>query len=116
MDVRLRLPAVRKGRFAWTWTEAYLMAAPEKQSPLPANLPPIGLSRIEAAAYIGLSATKFDELVKDGRMPRPKRVDARRIWMRPALEKAFADLPDHGVDAEEGSDRGADDAWSLARL
>ena len=42
---------------------------------LPRALPPRGLSRLEAAAYIGVSPTLFDMLVKDGRMPEPKRIE-----------------------------------------
>ena len=41
--------------------------------------PPRGMSREEAARWVGVSTTKFDELVKDRRMPRPKRVDGRVI-------------------------------------
>ena len=60
---------------------------------LPASLAPRGLSRSEAAAYIGISPTKFDEMVLDGRMPSAKRVDARRVWDRRALDAAFDALP-----------------------
>lgn len=60
---------------------------------LPLSLPPRGLSRAEAAAYIGISATLFDEMVKDGRMPQPKRINARTIWDRYGLDEAFAALP-----------------------
>lgn len=51
------------------------------QSPSLAVLPPSrrGLSRVLAAGYIGVSATKFDEMVADGRMPKPKKIDARKI-------------------------------------
>lgn len=66
---------------------------------LPANLPPRGLNRLAAAAYIGVSATKFDDMVKDGRMPAPKVVDARRVWDRRALDAAFDALPGDGCDA-----------------
>jgi predicted DNA-binding transcriptional regulator AlpA len=55
---------------------------------------PRGLSREEAARYVGVGITKFDELVKDGRMPRPKRIDGRVVWDRLKLEAAFSDLPD----------------------
>ncbi|MGE3712229.1 MAG: helix-turn-helix transcriptional regulator, partial [Hyphomicrobiaceae bacterium] len=61
---------------------------------LPSSLPPRGLSRIEAAAYVGISPTKFDELVSDGRMPGPKRIDGRRVWDRLQLDRAFNALPD----------------------
>ena len=45
------------------------MTAPK---PDPIAYPPRGMSRDEAARYIGAGATKFDEMVADGRMPRPK--------------------------------------------
>jgi excisionase family DNA binding protein len=62
--------------------------------PDPIAYPPRGLSRDEAARYVGVGATKFDEMVADGRMPRPKRVDGRVIWDRLRIEAAFSDLPD----------------------
>jgi predicted DNA-binding transcriptional regulator AlpA len=43
-------------------------------------LPRRGLSRDEAAMYIGISVAKFDEMVADGRMPAPVRIDARKVW------------------------------------
>lgn len=58
--------------------------------------PPRGLSRDDAARYIGVGATKFDEMVNDGRMPKPKRVDGRTVWDRVALDVAFTDLPTEG--------------------
>lgn len=59
--------------------------------------PPRGLCREEAARYIGIGATKFDEMVHDGRMPKPKRVDGRTVWDRVALDAYFSDLPDDNV-------------------
>lgn len=59
--------------------------------------PPRGLSREQAARHIGVGATKFDEMVQDGRMPRPKRIDGRVVWDRVAIEAAFTDLPDDGA-------------------
>jgi excisionase family DNA binding protein len=55
---------------------------------------PRGMSRDEAARYIGVGLTKFDEMVADGRMPRPKRIDGRVVWDRLRIEAAFSDLPD----------------------
>jgi predicted DNA-binding transcriptional regulator AlpA len=72
---------------------------------LPKSLAPRGLSRGEAAAYVGVSPSKFDELVRDGRMPPPKRIDARTIWDRLMLDEAFTALPDEG-----GSD--TDNPWN----
>lgn len=60
------------------------------------SYPPRGMSRHEAARYVGVGATKFDELVKDGRMPKPKRIDGRVVWDRIALDAAFSDLPSDG--------------------
>ncbi len=56
---------------------------------LPSNLPPRGLNREAAAAYVGVGPTKFDEMVQDGRMPQPKKIDSRKIWDRHALDRAF---------------------------
>jgi hypothetical protein len=62
-----------------------------------------GLSRAQAAQYIGIGATKFDELVAGERMPKPKRVDGRKIWDIYELDLAFDSLP---------ADTGADNTWS----
>lgn len=58
----------------------------------PFSYPPRGLSREEAARYIGVGTSKFDQLVHDGRMPRGKRIDGRIVWDRIQLEVAFTDL------------------------
>ena len=52
------------------------------------------MSREEAARYVGVGITKFDQMVEDGRMPRPKRIDGRVVWDRLQLEAAFTDLPE----------------------
>src|SRR5215475_338779 len=51
-----------------------------------------GLSRTEAALYVGIGVTKFDALVEQGRMPKPKRIDSRRIWDIFELDLAFDEL------------------------
>lgn len=55
-----------------------------------------GLRREEAAAYLGFSARKFDELIADGRMPKPKRIDGVVVWDIHRLDLAFDALPDEG--------------------
>jgi predicted DNA-binding transcriptional regulator AlpA len=55
-----------------------------------------GLGEIEAAAAIGISASKFRELVKAARMPRPRRIDGRAIWDVDELREAFKALPHDG--------------------
>ncbi len=66
---------------------------PRSTDILPTSLAPRGLSRVRSAAYIGTGTTKFDEMVSDGRMPKPKRVDGRNIWDRHELDEAFEALP-----------------------
>lgn len=52
-----------------------------------------GLSRNEAARYISVGKSKFDEMVRDHRMPPARRIDGRLIWDIRALDVAFDDLP-----------------------
>lgn len=52
-------------------------------------IPRRGLSRVEAAMYIGISPTKFDELVGDGRMPKSIALDGRKLWDVRRLDVAF---------------------------
>lgn len=54
--------------------------------------PPRGLSREEAARYIGVGTTTFDRLIAEGRMPKPLRIGKRTVWDRIKLELAFAAL------------------------
>ena len=61
---------------------------------LPLSLPPRGLSRYDAAAYVGVSPSLFDQMVKDRRMPQPKRINNRTVWDRHQLDAAFEVLPD----------------------
>ena len=67
----------RKGLAGEAMSQA---VSPLRAGSLPLGVMPRGLSRVQAAEKIGVSPTKFDELVGDGRMPKPKRVDARRLW------------------------------------
>ena len=60
---------------------------------LPQSLPPRGLSREEAAAYVGISPSLFDIMINDGRMPGPKRINSRVVWDRLKLDAAFDALP-----------------------
>jgi predicted DNA-binding transcriptional regulator AlpA len=57
-----------------------------------------------AAAYIGVSPSLFDEMVSDGRMPKPKLANTRTIWDVVALDAAFDMLPT----------RGEDNPWDIA--
>jgi excisionase family DNA binding protein len=52
-----------------------------------------GLSRTDAASYVGVGPTKFDEMVADGRMPAPRRIDGRKVWDVCELDSHFDALP-----------------------
>ena len=56
---------------------------------LPYSLPPRGLSRVEAAAYVGVSPTTFDILVTEQQMPRPARCRRRLLWDRRQIDRAM---------------------------
>jgi len=71
-----------------------------RRAALPANLQPRGLSRTEAAAYVGIGASLFDELVGDGRMPPAKQINGRRVWDRRQIDIAFDALPQDGSTAD----------------
>lgn len=71
--------------------------------------PPRGMSREEAARYIGVGTTTFDRLVAERRMPKPLRVGKRVIWDRLKLDAAFTEL------GEESSENQIDRALRMAR-
>ena len=62
-----------------------------------------GLRRDEAAAYVGVAPTKFDDWVKRGIMPRPKRQDGVVVWDILRLDSAFESLPSEGPDERGGA-------------
>jgi hypothetical protein len=68
-------------------------------------IPRRGLSRVEAAMYLGISASKFDELHKGGRIGPAKILDGRKLYPVEMLDEFFDGLP------EENHER-ADD-WTV---
>ena len=64
------------------------MGPAEKHAVLPPSLAPRGLSRVQAAVYIGVGATKFDEMVADGRMPKPFTANGFGNWFRRRCDEA----------------------------
>lgn len=56
---------------------------------------------MQAAAYIGVSPTLFDILVNDGRMPRSKQINTRKVWDLRKLDLAFEALPEDGQDSTD---------------
>lgn len=79
-------------------------ASTKRSEALPLSLPPRGLSRTEAAAYIGVSPTLFDAMVRDGRMPRPKQVNARTVWDRKRIDLAFDALDEQDAGPNASSE------------
>jgi predicted DNA-binding transcriptional regulator AlpA len=70
-----------------------------RQSALPPMLVPRLVAREAAASYVCVSPNTFDEMVRDGRMPRPKRLSPHRIaWDVRALDTAVDRLPTEGDD------------------
>lgn len=69
-----------------------------------ASYAPEGLSRIEAARYVGVSATTFDLLVENREMPPARRFRSakRFVWLKRELDLALGELPvDGGADEDE---------------
>ncbi len=58
------------------------------------HVPRRGLSRTEAATYLGISPSKFDELRKANRIAPPKVLDGRLIFTVERLDEFIDALPD----------------------
>ena len=80
-------------RPATTRKTANAIASPKIVAAASRPVPFLGMNRTEAAAYINVSPSKFDEMVRDGRMPPPKRIDTRCVWDSRQLSSAFDKLP-----------------------
>jgi hypothetical protein len=63
---------------------------PSRSRPAPRR----GLTRTEAATYLGLSPSKFDELRKANRIAPPKVLDGRLIFTIERLDEFLDSLPD----------------------
>ncbi len=63
-----------------------------------------GLPELEAAASIGVSQTKFRELVASRLMPDPRLVGGKLVYDVDELRSAFKSLPHRGEDIEDEQD------------
>jgi predicted DNA-binding transcriptional regulator AlpA len=80
------------------------LAVMARQNALPPTLPPRLINREAAAAYVSISPNTFDQMVNDGRMPRPKLLCGRRhAWDVRALDGAIDNLPSQGGDVIDHS-------------
>lgn len=84
------------------------MAEPQRVRARDQRLPPRGLNREQAAAYIGIGASLFDTLVDEGHMPPPKVMGGRRVWDLHEVDQAFDMLPH--ADPFQCGDRAANSA------
>jgi hypothetical protein len=71
-------------------------------------LSPRLVARADAAYYVGVGTTLFEDLVRQGMMPRPKAIGSRRLWDLRELDKAIDELPEVG---EPPDSCGAPDGW-----
>ncbi|MBZ9818928.1 hypothetical protein [Mesorhizobium sp. CA4] len=76
---------------------------------LPDSLPPVGISREQAAAYIGVSATLFDRLIAEGLMPDARILRGRLVWDVVEVAAAFRAIPHRSepADSLDGKGQGA---------
>jgi predicted DNA-binding transcriptional regulator AlpA len=98
--------AIAMARSGWRGDAMTQAVSPPRTGSLPLGVIPRGLSRVQAAEYIGLSPTKFDELVCDGRMPKPAHCGRRLLWDRRQIDRA--------LDALFNEEGGANDAPEFA--
>ena len=70
------------------------MASERSQPTSMAAVAPRGLSRSQAAQYIGISNGTFEKLIRAGKMPLPKRIGQRAVWDVVALDLAFERIAD----------------------
>ena len=77
------------------------MFCSDKLQIVPLSSPRRGLSRIEAAHYLGISPSKFDELRKDGRVGPARLIDGRKVWDVRELDFAFEAFPLESNDTSE---------------
>jgi hypothetical protein len=64
-------------------------------------IPRRGLSRVEAAMYLGISPSKFDGMRKDRRIGPAKVIDGRKVFDVRMLDEIFDALPDENHDEAE---------------
>ena len=64
-------------------------------------MPRRGLSRVEAATYLGISPSKFDEMRKDGRIGPAKLIDSRKVFDVRILDEVFDALPEESHEEVE---------------
>jgi predicted DNA-binding transcriptional regulator AlpA len=70
---------------------------------LPPGVLPYAVGRQAAAALVGISASFFDKLVGDGRMPQPRELDGRVLWDSEEVRSAWRAFPRRGQAARRNT-------------
>ena len=60
------------------------------------SIEPRGMNRVKSAAYFDVGVGLFDEMVSDGRVSKPKKINSRLVWDRRKLDEDFDALPEDG--------------------
>lgn len=66
---------------------------------------PRGLSRVDAAAYVGIGVTLFDKLVHKGTLPQGIKLEGRVLWDRRALDRAMDEIFDAPASVPANDDK-----------
>jgi hypothetical protein len=72
-----------------------------RPSTAPAGVERFALSRGEAAFMACVSVGTFDKMVEAGVMPAPRAYGARRLWLRPEVERALLELPGSEIETSD---------------
>ncbi|WP_062220549.1 helix-turn-helix transcriptional regulator [Aureimonas sp. D3] len=74
------------------------------------NIPRLGLNRTEVAMSLGVSVNTVDQLVKEGRLPPPRRWHTRKIWLTAEISAYLTEWPTDAA-AEPNRPAAAGDDW-----
>ena len=81
------------------------MEAIADECPTSMTVQPRGLRREQAALYIGISPSKFDNERKAGRIPEPKTIlPGVAVWDRSKLDELFFDDPKPLIAANDNNE------------
>lgn len=74
------------------------------------NVPRLSLNRAEVALAIGVSPNTVDVMVSQGRLPRPRRWNSRKVWLVHEVLACLNEWPEDGAVATDGDD----EDWSAS--
>lgn len=71
------------------------------------------LSRVNAAAYLGISPSLLLSEVAKGKLPQPRHIGTRTLWVRAELERAFGVEPPASPSAPASAPQDPSDEWEF---